>query len=209
MPGAVRAVRLGGSTVWGMTPVVLLDQDGPLADFDAALAAVLRKLGCDPGKLERTTWWTSHDIARDFGPDIADEVVDAVHEPSFFANLPVVAGAREGVQRLLDAGIEVFVCTAPKLSNPSCASDKLAWIDLHLPELRRSVVISKDKTLVRGDVLVDDKPEVTGAMTPVWSHVLFDTPGNAHASSGLRMGSWDDVEWLIAHARETAERGHR
>ena len=35
-----------------------------------------------------------------------------------------------------------------------------------------------DKTLVRGDVLIDDKPHVTGSNAPTWQHLLYDAPYN-------------------------------
>ena len=36
-------------------PVVLLDQDGPIADFDAAIDEILASLGLDSDILHRTT----------------------------------------------------------------------------------------------------------------------------------------------------------
>jgi 5'-nucleotidase len=75
----------------------------------------------------------------------------------------------------------------------------MLWIAEHFPSLRRKVVVSKDKTLVRGHVLIDDKPEVSGALTPVWQHVLFETPGNAHVAADVSLSSWGEVEWLVDH----------
>jgi 5'-nucleotidase len=106
------------------------------------------------------------------------------------------------VKTLLDAGCEVFICTSPKLANPSCASDKLDWVTRHIPSLRRNVIVTKDKTLVQGHLLIDDKPDITGVITPSWQHVMFSTPGNASSVpvSGLRLPSWEDAEWLAEHA---------
>lgn len=181
-------------------PVVLLDQDGPLADFDTAVAEVLASLGLDVEVLQRTTWHTSDDIERCFGVAVARAVQDAVYRAGFFRSLPLKAGAVEAVRTLESAGCDVFICTAPSLRNPSCASDKMLWVADHFPSLRRKVVVSKDKTLVRGHILVDDKPEVQGILPPVWQHVLFQTPGNAHVDAPLCLASWDDVEWLVDHA---------
>lgn len=181
-------------------PVVLLDQDGPLADFDTAVAEVLVSLGLDVSVLKRTTWHTSDDIEHCFGAAAARAVQDAVYRTGFFRSLPLKAGAVEAVRALESAGCDVFICTAPSLRNPSCASDKMLWVADHFPSLRRKVVVSKDKTLVRGHILVDDKPEVQGILPPVWQHVLFQTPGNAHMDAPLCLASWDDVEWLIDHA---------
>lgn len=181
-------------------PVVLLDQDGPLADFDQAIDEVLVSLGLDPGVLHRSTWHTSEDIESCYGFKAARAVQDTVYDAGFFRALPVQAGAVEAVRTLEMSGCDVFVCTAPSLRNPSCASDKMLWIADHFPSLRRKVIVSKDKTLVRGHVLVDDKPEVLGLLSPVWQHVLFQTSGNAHVEAPLLLSSWDEVEWLVDHA---------
>jgi 5'-nucleotidase len=42
--------------------------------------------------------------------------------------------------------------------------------------------------LVRGDILVDDKPVVSGSLRPEWVHVLHDRPYNRNCP-GPRM-SW-------------------
>jgi hypothetical protein len=41
-------------------------------------------------------------------------------------------------------------------------------------EFTKRVILTRDKTLVRGDVLVDDKPEIRGVVAPNWRDVLFD-----------------------------------
>jgi 5'-nucleotidase len=52
------------------------------------------------------------------------------------------------------------------------------------------IIVSKDKALVHGDVLVDDKPEIKGALTPAWHHVIFDQPYNRQIG-GIRM-TWEN-----------------
>ena len=79
------------------------------------------------------------------------------------------------------------------------APRRVSWIADHFPSLRRKVVVSKDKILVRGHVLIDDKPEVVGVLTPMWQHVLFETPGNAHVAADVSLYSWDEVEWIVGH----------
>jgi 5'-nucleotidase len=154
---------------------VLVDQDGPLADFDAALHEVLDDAGYDSSALIRTQWETSDDVRNHFGPEAADLVDRMRHTAGFYRRLPVVSGAQEAIEELLDRGLHVVVCTAPSLKNVTCASDKIAWIEEHFPRLRKSFAVVRDKTLVRGAVLVDDKPAVNGALQPTWEHVRFVT----------------------------------
>ena len=47
---------------------------------------------------------------------------------------------------------------------------------------------------VRGDVLIDDKPNITGSATPTWQQLLFDAPYNRHVAHLPRLSSWADWE---------------
>lgn len=184
----------------GVVPLLLLDQDGVLADFDGGVHRALLVAGFDPALIERTCWETFDDVHRSLGPEAAVEANRARHAPGFFRDLGVVQGAVEAVEQLMAAGCEVVVCTAPSLRHPNCASEKLAWLAEHFPALRKRFAVVKDKTLVRGDVLVDDKPSVTGALTPLWRHVRFATPGNAHVMAGPLLSGWHDWQRLVRFA---------
>jgi len=50
---------------------------------------------------------------------------------------------------------------------------------------------------VRGDVLIDDKPKITGAHFPVWKQLLFDAPYNGHVTDRPRLHRWVDVDSLL------------
>ena len=47
---------------------------------------------------------------------------------------------------------------------------------------KRRVVITSDKTLVRGALLIDDKIEVTGCQEPEWAHLIFARPFQQHCT---------------------------
>jgi 5'-nucleotidase len=55
-------------------------------------------------------------------------------------------------------------------------------------------IITKDKTMVNGDVLIDDKPEVKGLCNPSWEHILFDQPYNQEVVGKRRIMSWSDFD---------------
>lgn len=187
--------------------LILIDQDGVLANFDKAVDNVLAAHGYDPAELQRTEWETTNDVARVFGEDAARLIDDARWSSGFYRNLEVVEGAVEGVENLLRGGNRVVVCTAPSLENQTCASEKIAWIAEHFPDLRKSFVVCKDKTLVRGHVLVDDKPDVSGDSTPLWEHMLFRTRGNAHVTHEHLVDGW--AEWeKVANMATARERAH-
>jgi 5'-nucleotidase len=70
-------------------------------------------------------------------------------------------------------------------------------------EFTKGVILPRDKTLVRGDVLIDDKPTIGGISTPQWRHVLFDQPYNRHLSGPrVQWENWREVlaQQLLQHA---------
>lgn len=77
----------------------------------------------------------------------------------FFRNLKPLDGAIEAVQKLHDEypQYEVYLLTAPSMKNPLCYSEKREWVETYLGyELVERLIISPNKALLKGDVLIDD-----------------------------------------------------
>jgi 5'-nucleotidase len=177
-----------------MNFIVLLDMDGVVCDYNARILELAHtRLGLPLFHPEEV---------KEFSPERVFEeehqkAVDALsNEEGFYASLPPITDAIESIKemrRFMNGKFgEVIVCTAPKKpsKNPFCTKEKLEWLAKHLgDDFANNAIISRDKTLVRGSVLIDDKPVVSGALTPVWEHVHF-----AHAyNEGLylpRITSW-------------------
>jgi 5'-nucleotidase len=122
-----------------------------------------------------------------------------MQEPGFYRSLDPIPGAREALKAALKAGHDVRIVSSPFISNPTCASDKLDWIIRHYGKHWASrLVLTNDKTIVHGDLLVDDKPVITGSMEPTWTHVLFgDYAYNRNAPAAIRMRSWGTPDKLL------------
>jgi 5'-nucleotidase len=97
---------------------------------------------------------------------------------------------------MLDAGHDVRICTAPLSRFTNCVGEKFQWVVNHLgPSWVERIVLTKDKSLVRGDVLIDDKPEVTGSLVPSWQHLVFEAPYNTVAiGRRINWSNWQQVE---------------
>jgi len=123
------------------------------------------------------------------------EAVDLFNSEGFFRNLPAMDGGVNALKTMLARGYEVLICTAPQAKSRFCAQEKWEWVREHLGEdwLRR-LIITVDKTSVRGDVLIDDKPLITGIQQPVWSHIVFEAPYNREIEmhGRRRLKSWND-----------------
>jgi 5'-nucleotidase len=57
------------------------------------------------------------------------------------------------------------------------------------------MIIAADKTLVRGDVLIDDRPYIKGDFTPSWEYILYDQPYNRKNTEFRRLdwSNWREV----------------
>ena len=98
---------------------------------------------------------------------------------------------------MVAAGPSVNICTTPWLPNPTCAQDKLDWLNKHLGAGWSSrAVITTDKTRIRGDIIIDDKPEIHGEFEPEWEHVLFDQPYNVTVEK-RRICDWSEWAEII------------
>jgi len=159
--------------------------DGVLVDWDAGFA----KAWGGRSPITRSDYAMEKCVP----PERADEARAVFHAEGFFENLPPMDGAVESVKRMAAMGYHVLFCTSPVLTSGACPSEKFAWVRKHFgPGWVSRIVMTSDKTVVRGDVLIDDKPKIVGCQTPAWTQLLFDAPYNCHID-GPRLSRW--AEW--------------
>lgn len=119
--------------------IVFLDMDGVLADFDAAIPEERRRPFGYDGKDEK--YWDPPEM----------------FETGFYRELPVMPGALEAATILkLHPRIELYIGSKPTTKNLACPSEKYQWVEKNFPFLLRRMVLACNKSLLRGDVLVDD-----------------------------------------------------
>ena len=177
---------------------ILVDMDGVIADWGAAYGESLDAFGADAADIPRHKDQRSFNL-NDGRTDRERAIIGAVLvEPGFYSRLQPIPGAKPALRAMRKAGHDVRIVTSPWVSNPTCASDKLNWVaDRYGSHWAARVIITTDKTLVHGDVLIDDKPEVTGIETPSWEHVLFDQPYNRDVTGKRRIRDWAEWEQVL------------
>lgn len=183
-----------------MTITVLVDLDGVVADFDGLLHQRCAEQGIPldiGGPDEQTCRFLTDHATGDAWWDRAravQAICDIVETPGWFRELPLMPGAQEGVAGLVDCGYDVWFVTKPLEANPLCGSDKYGWVCEHFPDLKGRLVLAPDKSMVRGDLLIDDAPKMSWLSRADWRPVVFDRPYNredsAWGSLPLRW-SWD------------------
>lgn len=180
-----------------MNPItILVDQDNVIADQRRGFYDMLEK---KYPHIERPLLDSldHFDIELAF-PVEHRELIKAVRrQKGFFSSLPEVAGAKEGLQRLVDAGHHVRIVTAPTWEWKHCIPEKYAWIEKHLGrDWVARTILARDKTFVRGDILIDDAPSISGAINPTWEHILYTQPYNTAVANKDRI-TWDTVDAYI------------
>lgn len=176
--------------------IILVDMDDVLADFEARFLEDWRnKFPCHfyvPIEKRKT-----FHIEDDYPSELKKEVKSIFSAPGFFKNLNIISGAKEALAKMEALGHQVFICTSPISIYENCVLEKYHWIAKNLGhEWTKKIIMTKDKTLIYGNILIDDKPEHTGLRKPVWKHVLFDAPYNKHIKTKLRI-TWDNWEKIL------------
>lgn len=103
----------------------------------------------------------------------------------------------EALTEMSEKSKEVFICTNPLSKYENCVLEKYRWVDDHLgKEWIKRIIVTKDKTIIRGDILIDDKPEIKGVETLSWEHIIFTQPYNLSVNSKRRL-TWQNWKSVL------------
>ena len=174
---------------------ILIDQDGVLANYQQHLLAIWRREHGEKFWLPLSLV-TEHDMEKQYPEEFHALLAELSLREGFFQALPPIVGAKEALETLLRMGHDVRFCTSPKLYYHFCVAEKFAWVEEHLGMAwTERIILTRDKTLVQGDILIDDKPDITGVCTPTWKHILYDQPYNRHLSQQPRLtwANWKEI----------------
>lgn len=171
--------------------LILVDMDDVLSDFDGEfyrrwnVRHPERKIV--PPEV-RKRFYIKEELTKDYAP----LVTEINTEKGFIRSLPEIPGGINAVKEISNMGHQVFICTAPLDIYDNCVLEKYRWVDEHMGfEWTKKLIITKEKALIKGDILIDDKPDIKNEDKAIWEHVLYDKPYNRHIT-GLRRLTWEN-----------------
>lgn len=202
----------------------LLDCDGVLADFTKkALSWINTELKYEYSEYqaleecvepepfqERTVdEITSYDIFEALKLKRLEEKFwrELTTTPGWCFELELHLGAPELVEMLRAIGR--VVCVTAPVSGMYWAGERREWLYKHFGFKPKDIVLASDKTLIKGDVLIDDSPvhivqwnRTPPMTTPCQRGILWDQPWNRtleHVAQVDRASSLEQLKQLLLH----------
>ena len=172
--------------------IILVDMDNVLADTESGfIDAWKRKFPNEPfiPKRDRKSVRFSDEYP-------LKKVNEVFGEKGFFLPLALIPGGKEALEHMAESGHTVYICTVPFYDYTYCLAEKYQWIETNIgKEWTEKMVITRDKTIINGDILIDDHPSITGAAKPVWEQYIYTQPYNIHIKDKKRLTweTWQEV----------------
>ena len=187
---------------------ILFDLDGCGADFHGAVVeAVNEAREAQGGVLPPITVGDIRDwsMVEGFEPWEVENIRETWTAPGFFRDLPVIPGFVETLEWAKEEGHDPVILTSAPL--PHSLSEKAEWIEEHVECIDpvSDVVYARRKTLVSGDVIVDDGPHNVATYRAAYPGALILTPSytfNQHVGHlCTRLEGWADMAGFWSRAR--------
>jgi 5'-nucleotidase len=139
--------------------IVLLDMDGCIADMHKKWIDLFKN------EFDIDATYDSFEFYNlsNFPKDVVKRAFEVVMEPGFYRDLNPAPGAVEAVKNIHEDGHEVYIVTTPPykdgIFSQYAVKEKMLWMAEHFPFLgstKEYFIAVKNKSLVKGDVLLED-----------------------------------------------------
>lgn len=124
-----------------------------------------------------------------------------VYMPGFFRSVPVMAGAKEAVQKLMQH-FDVYIVSAA-MEFPQSLAEKYEWLQEHFPFITwNNIIFCGDKSVIGTDYMIDD--HVKNLDCCKGKTIMFTAGHNVHIDRHFRVNNWDEVIAALEAERQQA-----
>ncbi|MCR8867089.1 5'-3'-deoxyribonucleotidase [Priestia megaterium] len=127
---------------------------------------------------------------RDLRPQLKEEIMNYLTEPTFFRDLAVMKDSQEVIKELSQY-YEIFITTAA-MEFPTSFTAKYEWLKEHFSFLNdMNFVFCGDKSIINADYLIDDNVRHFKRFSG--QGILFTSPHNINETEYVRVNDWKEV----------------
>lgn len=173
----------------GNRPRILLDCDDVITNF---LGPVIQEYNQLKGSHLNVNDIRSWDLT-----DYADkDIFNIFKKDGFFLNLMAKKYSISTIKKLIQSKrYDIYVVTA--CGSTKEYSEKIRWFEKFIPEFNTDRIISiKEKDMIRGDILVDDKIDNLDKCARFMDCIIYDMPSNRGIDRYPRIHSLREL-WKI------------
>ena len=170
---------------------VLVDMDDVIENLVPAWVNFLNeKYECNVTLDDIKSW----DITEAFPGLSAEQIFEAPSSDDFWKTVIPLPGAVEGLKTLIDENHDVYIVTATWYGTLKAKMEYVLF--KYFPFIKwDKVIITSNKQLVKGDVLIDDGPH--NLIGGDYKKILFDAPHNRSfdekSIGAVRVHNWEET----------------
>ncbi len=169
----------------------LIDVDGVLCDFTGGCLSVLKSERI-LGNITQESF-TQYDFWETLSPKQGEMLSRAINRKGFVATLNPLPQAKEAVARIRAQGHHVKFVTAPLDSSEFWMFERKEWLKFHFGAKKEDIIFAHDKSVVWGNVFIDDKDTSVLAWQKQWptqKGFIFSQPWSKE-QPGIARVDWD------------------
>lgn len=167
-------------------PILLVDLDDTITDLVTDWIRIYNETYGDNLKVENVTEWNIGKFTL-----VGEKMYDILKNPNLFKNVKIRTGATE----TLEWANEYFNIQIVSATSPYTYLDKANWVKEHLPFLADSFSAIIPKYLLKGDIMIDDKPDNLEYFDGL--SIVFDRPWNSDNKKYLRVKDWETIKFAL------------
>lgn len=182
--------------------IICCDMDCVLNDLVPKILTMYNKQSGKSIVMEDLTSYSFHDC---LNKEDADSLTRLFKVKALWDSLSPIKGAKEGLQKLIDAGNRVFIATA---TAPENLPWKIQWIKKHFPFFNPDNVIRiMDKSVLKTDILIEDNMDQL-VNHKLCHRICLNYPWNQHGEDKdfvyniHRCNSWTEILEAINNIKE-------